>query len=107
MREIDLNQPATLDSCWYLVDRMVKHNWRHKRRCIGLRDVTPSTVIIHMIEELGEISRAHTREGNDLEEIADLMALLFHYAQVKGFSLDDVALQMRKKLLETILEDAS
>ena len=93
----------TFDELWAWIRRAHEEDWTHVKRADGIKQ-SPAMLLVHMTEELGEISKALTTEGNDLEEIADLMGLLMHYAIAIGFSNSEVLEQMETKLKTYIVE---
>lgn len=88
----------TMADVWDLVQGFEKTNPVHIKRGIRFNDSPPDRILIRMTEELGEVCQAHTRDGNDLEEIADLQAILVHYARKKGFTQTQVAEAIFEKL---------
>ena len=88
----------SLNDAWDWIEVARKKNYQHARRKIRMKDMTADRAIIRLIEEVGEISKAHTSKGNDLEEIADSMAILMHLTMIKGFTQDQLATMLLYKM---------
>lgn len=67
---------------WEAVERLVAANAVH-RRGFRLAEVGPAFVLFQAVEELAELQEA----PDDPEELADLLGVLIHYAQKKGWSM--------------------
>src|SRR5687767_1887507 len=82
------DQHVALWHGYTMVKSLVKANALHTKRLIRLQEATPQTILDHAREELGELEFA----PDDIEELADLVAILFHYMVLKGWTpaqLDD------------------
>jgi NTP pyrophosphatase (non-canonical NTP hydrolase) len=90
--------PLTFDDLWDWIERAMQDDLVHKRRGFTMNTVTPEMQICRMTEELGEISKAHTRDGNDEEEVGDHLSVLFHYIQTKRLDKQAVLKQILLKL---------
>jgi len=91
----------TFEELWKWIERAHNENWRHVRRHEGIK-LAPGWLFTHLVEEVGEMAKALTCKGNDLEEIGDVMCILMHYAIAQGFTEKEVRDQMEVKLVHNI-----
>lgn len=90
------DQQVALWHGYSCVKSLVKANALHKKRGTRLQDASAISILVHAAEELDELRFA----PDDIEELADLVAILFHYMVYKGWTparLDDAII---KKLNE-------
>jgi hypothetical protein len=78
---------------WAEVARLQRINATH-RKGFRVNDLVPAEIIAHIQEELGELRAA----PHDIEELADTMVVLIHYALKHGWSMLDVEAAILRKL---------
>lgn len=88
----------SFQECWAWIKQACVEDWILESRQIRMGDCSPEYILNRIMEENGELSQAHTRDGNDLEEIADCFSILMHYAVQKGFSPAEICEEMTRKL---------
>lgn len=82
----------------------MKHVWKeierlhkvgvHIKKCKRLDSFTPTEILKHAGEELIELAS----DQDDIDELADTLACLYHFAIVKGWSRELVQVAIFKKL---------
>jgi len=96
--DITIEAESTLSDCWKWITTARKRNAPHRKRNISMGDVDSIHLVARAAEELGEVSQAITRDGNQQEELADLFAVLMQLCLEEGFKEDDIASRMLTKL---------
>ena len=71
---------------WKLIAEIRRRNLRHARKGFYAMDATPELALLHLREEVDELSR----EPSSFEECADVLAVLLHFAQIQGWTLEQV-----------------
>jgi NTP pyrophosphatase (non-canonical NTP hydrolase) len=102
----------TLDDAFNLVAEYHDANAAHRRTGRRLRMEDSREILRHANEELYELSVANAEYqtandlitllgpqlDNSLEELADTLSCLFHFAIKNGFSIDEVSNELKCKL---------
>lgn len=88
---------------WAVVAELRARNARHKRKRWALQDQTPEGALKNAREEITELSNAERfkePEINRKKELADVFGTLFHYAQMRGYTLEQIDDCLCEKLAE-------
>ena len=80
---------------WLEVERLIEVNAKH-RRGFYLQEVRPPFILKQATGELQELCVS----PNDINELADLLGVLFHYAIKQGWTNDAIESAMLKKFKE-------
>lgn len=81
-------------SAWQTVARYVDANARHATKGWRLGEITDQYILTYVLGEVCELLSA----PDDIEEMADTLACLIHYALRKGWSEGDVNAAVLRKL---------
>jgi hypothetical protein len=82
-----------MKDAWKEIERLHKVG-THNKKCKRLDSFTPTEILKHAAQELVELAS----EQDDVDELADTLACLIHYAIVKGWSIQHVEERIFKKL---------
>lgn len=83
-----------MNRAWRKIDTLVGLNAKHKRKHFKLGEVSPSFILKQAVDELEELIASPI----DPYEMADLLAILFHYCIMRGWSMASVENKIIAKL---------
>jgi predicted house-cleaning noncanonical NTP pyrophosphatase (MazG superfamily) len=89
---------TSLAGMWAEIERLHKANARHVRSGMGLKDMAGGRILDHLESEVKELKRS----PEDIEELADVLAIAVHYAVRCGWKPGQVVQAVMKKLAERI-----
>jgi hypothetical protein len=89
---------VSLSDCFEWMALAIARNATHRKRGIKLQDTDSIHLIARIVEELGEVSQAITRDGNQQEELGDLLACIMHLCMKEGFTQHQISSMMITKL---------
>jgi len=87
-----------MNKAWKKVKELHNSGARHIKKGKKINEFTFTQILAHAGEELVELAS----EQDDMDELADTIACLFHYAVKKGWSRTAVEKAILKKLEERI-----
>ena len=90
------DEAVALWHSYKVVESLVKVNALHRKRNTRLQDATAESILLHAQEELQELLDA----PDDIDELADLVAILMHYMIKKDWTpaqLDDAIVKKLKE----------
>lgn len=95
-----------MERCWNEAKRLLESNARH-RKGFRLQELSEETVLSQAQSELNELKLS----PDDPDEMADVLGVLFHYANKKGWTMEEIEQRMldkfsirfdRPRIVETI-----
>ena len=95
----------SLSEAWKKVETAVKENHFHIKRKKRLSEYDIRDIFMRATEELGELSQAMTRDGNEMEEMADLFAVLMHLSMRLGFTEKQLSDMIAEKLNKRLAKE--
>lgn len=87
-----------MNKAWKKVAELHKSGAKHIKKDKKINEFTFTQILAHAGEELVELAS----QQDDIEELADTLACLFHYAVKKGWSRKKVEEAIIKKLDERV-----
>lgn len=88
----------TFDDMWEWIGRAHEEDWVFPKRHTSMKKIRPEQVLLRLMEEAGELSQAYTRDGSEIEETIDVLAVLMHWAIIKGYSREYLMAEAAKKM---------
>ena len=73
-----------------VIDRIRETNARHKRHGFRALDATPQLAVADLMAEVAELASDVANGLDPTEELADVLAVLFHMIRICGVHDDDV-----------------
>ena len=83
---------------WNVVSKYIANNALHKKSGKRICDVSEKDRLEHLALEVREL----IDEPGDIAEMADVLALLFHQAQYRGFTMEELEAKIIEKLGERL-----
>ena len=87
-----------MNKAWKAIKQLHDSGAKHIKKRKKIKNFTFTQILAHAGEELVELAS----EQDDMEEMADVLTCLFHYAIKKGWSKSDIEKMMVKKLEESV-----
>lgn len=84
-----------LDEVWTQIEVLRARNARH-RRGWRMQDATVEMAVTDLHREMVELADA----PDDMDELADVIVVAFHYAQIQGWTRADLVRAAMDKLAE-------
>jgi hypothetical protein len=82
-----------MDALWKEIERLRATNAEH-RSGFRLGEVTQEFILTQLEKEIQELMDA----PDDIREFADVLGILWHYAQFKGWTMHEIEMQALMKL---------
>lgn len=91
-----------LSEAYWLVKRIVLADWKHKRRGFRLSEISDQDIIIHAFKELAELADSHSKNHPDIDEWADLFAIMVHFAERQGWTEEELTIAIVRKIKQRL-----